>query len=61
MAKELLKEEEYILIDAEENAELTMKYGVMQAPTFVVVSGDSFKKYANVSNIKKYLTEKITV
>ena len=47
--------------DAEENAELTMKYGVMQAPTFVVVSGDSFKKYANVSNIKKYVTEKITV
>ena len=26
----------------------------MQAPTLVVVNGDSFEKYANVSNIRKY-------
>ena len=42
------------MIDAEENAELTRKYGVMQAPTLVVVDGGSYTKYANASNIKKY-------
>ena len=54
LAKEYLKDESYILIDAEENTELAQKYGVMQAPTLVVVSGDKAKKYANASNIKKY-------
>ncbi len=54
LAKEYLKEEQYVAIDAEENGELAIKYGVMQAPTLVVVNGDSFKKYANVSNIRKY-------
>jgi ribonucleoside-triphosphate reductase len=54
LAKEYLKEEQYVAIDAEENGELAVKYGVMQAPTLVVVNGDSFKKYANVSNIRKY-------
>ena len=34
--------------------ELAVRYGVMQAPTLVVVSGDSHKKYVNASNIKKY-------
>ncbi len=54
LAKEYLKDEEYILIDAEENMELASRYGVMQAPTLVVVNGDSYKKYVNASNIKKY-------
>ena len=54
LAKEYLKEEQYVLIDAEENAELAVKYGVMQAPTLVVVNGNDFKKYANISNIRKY-------
>ncbi|MCR5789011.1 MAG: ribonucleoside triphosphate reductase [Lachnospiraceae bacterium] len=53
-AKEYLKNEKVVMIDAEENVELTRKYGVMQAPTLIVVDGDSFKKYANASNIKKY-------
>jgi len=57
LAKEYLKEEKYILIDAEENAELATRYGVMQAPTLVVVNADGFKKYANASNIKKYSEE----
>ena len=34
--------------------ELAVRYGVMQAPTLVDVSGDSYKKYVNASNIKKY-------
>lgn len=54
LAKEYLKDEKYILIDAEENAELAKRYGVMQAPTLVVVNGDDVKKYANASNIRKY-------
>ena len=55
MAKELLKDTAYVLIDAEENMELSRKYGVMQAPTLVVVSGDATKKYVNLSNITKYV------
>ena len=40
---------------ADENAELTAKYGIKQAPTLVVVNGDSFEKIVNVSNIKKFI------
>ncbi|MBE5882313.1 MAG: ribonucleoside triphosphate reductase [Lachnospiraceae bacterium] len=54
LAKEYLKDVAYVPIDAEENMELAMRYGVMQAPTLVVVDGDSHKKYVNASNIKKY-------
>ena len=57
LAKELLKDTEYVLIDAEENMELTRKYGVMQAPTLVISNGGSVKKYVNVSNITKYTQE----
>ena len=53
-AKEYLKEETYQLIDAEENTELAEKYGVMQAPTLVVVENGAAKKYVNASNIKRY-------
>ncbi len=54
LAKEYLKGEQYVIIDAEENMELAGKYGVMQAPTLVVVNGKECRKYVNVSNIKKY-------
>ncbi len=54
LAKEYLKGIHYVTIDAEENMELASRYGVMQAPTLVVVNGDSQKKYVNASNIKKY-------
>ena len=47
------------ILDAEENEELAMQYGIMQAPTLVVVSEDSSKKYVNVSNIKKYVMETV--
>ena len=57
LAKEYLKNEKYILIDAEENMELSAKYGIMQAPTLVVVNGENYKKYVNASNIKKYAEE----
>ena len=53
LVKEYLKNVPYVTIDAEENMELARRYGVMQAPTLVVVNGDSHKKYVNASNIKK--------
>ena len=55
IAKEMLKGEPCRVIDAEENQELAMKYGIMQAPTLVVVDGHQAKKYINASNIKKYV------
>ncbi len=61
LAKEYLKNEKYVVIDAEENMELATRYGVMQAPTLVVVNGDSHKKYVNASNIKKYAESMVTV
>ena len=47
-----------MLIDAEENIELATRYGVMQAPTLVVVDGEEYQKYANASNIKRYAQAK---
>ena len=57
LVKEYLKNVPYVTIDAEENMELARRYGVMQAPTLVVVNGDSHKKYVNASNIKKYVDQ----
>lgn len=57
-AKEMLKDEEYELIDAEENLDLVNRYGIMQAPTLVITNGEHSDKYVNASNIQKYLTEK---
>lgn len=57
LAKEYLKNVDYTVVDAEENAELAIRYGVMQAPTLVIVAGQSRQKYVNVSNIKKYASD----
>jgi len=57
IAKQYLSDIEYTVVDAQENPELTAKYGVMQAPTLVVVKGDSFEKHVNASNIKKFAQE----
>ena len=57
LVKEYLKNVPYVTIDAEENMELARRYGVMQAPTLVVVNGDSHKKYVNATNIKKYVDQ----
>lgn len=57
LAKEYLKDVSYVVIDAEENMELAGRYGVMQAPTLVVVDGEKHKKYVNASNIKKYVDQ----
>ena len=45
----------YEIIDAEENADLSKKLGIKQAPTLLVVNDENIDKYSNVSNIKKYI------
>jgi ribonucleoside-triphosphate reductase len=55
--KEMLGPEGYEIVDAEENPELVNRFGVMQAPTLVVVSGETTNKYVNASNIRKYVEE----
>ncbi|MBE5874526.1 MAG: ribonucleoside triphosphate reductase [Lachnospiraceae bacterium] len=57
LAKEYLQDVDYVVIDAEENMELATRFGVMQAPTLVVVEDGSSKKYVNASNIKKYVDQ----
>lgn len=59
IAKEMLSGEQYVLIDAEENMELVQKYGVMQAPTLVVITDGKAHKYVNASNIQRYVNENI--
>ena len=58
IAKQFLKDEAYQVVDAEENPVLTDAYGIMQAPTLVIVKDGSVQKYVNASNIKKYVDSK---
>ena len=46
------------LIVGEESKDLVAKYGVKQAPTLVVISGDSYETIPNLSNIKAYAEKK---
>ncbi|MBQ0025913.1 MAG: ribonucleoside triphosphate reductase, partial [Lachnospiraceae bacterium] len=46
----------YVKMIGEEHPDLVEKYGVKQAPTLVMINGDSFEKYRGVSDIKGYLT-----
>ncbi|MGX8679875.1 MAG: anaerobic ribonucleoside-triphosphate reductase, partial [bacterium] len=46
---------EYELVDAEENEALTKRFSVMQAPTLIVADDKSYAKYANASNIRKFI------
>jgi len=57
LAKEFLSGVDYTVVDAEENSDLAMKYGIMQAPTLVVLEDDKVEKYANASNIRRYVNE----
>ena len=45
----------YTIIDAEENPDLVAKYGIRQAPTLVELTEGGAVKYANASNIKKFV------
>ena len=46
----------YEKLNAQENAELAVKYGVKQAPTLVVTTENGFEKYAGAGAIKQYAT-----
>ncbi|MBR2794583.1 MAG: ribonucleoside triphosphate reductase [Solobacterium sp.] len=58
MIKEVLNRNnfDYQTIDAEEHSDLAKKYGILQAPTLVMVHEDHADKYANASNIMRYIS-----
>ena len=56
-AKEFLKGMDYQIIDAEEHPELAEKFGIMQAPTLVLVRDGMVQKFANASNIRRFAEE----
>ena len=58
IAKQFLKDQNYQVVDAEEHPELTDAYGIMQAPTLVIVNNGEVHKFVNASNIKKYVDSK---
>ncbi len=60
MADTLLKKAkiDFEHIDAEENKELTKQFGIKQAPTLVIIKDKKVEKIVNLSNIKKYISEK---
>ncbi len=45
----------YTTLNANEEREMVSRYGVKQAPTLVLVNGDSFEKFRGVSDIKGWL------
>ena len=45
----------YEVINAEENPEITIKYGVKKAPTLLVPNGNRIDAYDNASEIRKYI------
>ncbi len=45
----------YEKLYADEHADLVKQYGIMQAPTLVILREGTVKKYTGVSDIKKYL------
>ena len=57
MAKEMLAEEQYEVIDTERHPDLAAQYGIMQAPTLLVVEDGQAQKIVNASNIQKYVDE----
>ena len=46
------------LIVDEASKDLVAQYGVKQAPTLVVISGDAYETIPNLSNIKAYAEKK---
>ncbi|MBE5750721.1 MAG: ribonucleoside triphosphate reductase [Clostridiales bacterium] len=45
----------YSVINAEENKEVTVQYGVKKAPTLLVPNGNGYDAYDNASEIRKYI------
>ncbi|MDR3264056.1 MAG: ribonucleoside triphosphate reductase [Clostridiales bacterium] len=49
------------IIDADENEELVIQYGIRQAPTLIVNDSGSFKKFTNASAIRAFADEQAAV
>jgi ribonucleoside-triphosphate reductase len=49
---------EYMPLNANEEKDLVARFDVKQAPTLVLVNGESFEKYRGVSDIKGWLMKK---
>ncbi len=60
VAKRMLGDLEYTLLDAAEEPELVRYYGIRQAPTLVVEECGQVTKYASLSRIKDYV-DQVTV
>ena len=45
----------YSVVNAEENKELTVQFGVKKAPTLLVPNGNGYDAYDNASEIRKYI------
>ncbi len=58
-AKEYLKNTDFAIVDAEENAELAREFSIMQAPTLLEIKEGVAKKYVNASNIKRFVEEQL--
>lgn len=57
MAKMMLDKAgiKYTVIDAEDQKDLTQKYGVKKAPTMLIANGQGYDRYENASFIKKFV------
>ena len=61
MAERFLDQAEiaYRKVIADEQPEMAEQFDIHQAPTLVVVSGDSYEQIVNVSNIRKFTEETV--
>ena len=58
IAKECLKGTDYTVVDAEENPDMSSRFGIMQAPTLVLVGKDGeIKKFVTATTIRQFAEE----
>ena len=60
MGSEMCIRDRYQIIDAEERPDLAEKFGIMQAPTLVIVRDGIVQKFANASNIRRFVEQNHT-
>ncbi|MEY8353685.1 ribonucleoside triphosphate reductase [Lachnospiraceae bacterium 54-53] len=58
IAKQFLGNMDYQVVDAEENADLAAKFGILQAPTLVVIKNGRIRKMTNASDIRKFAEDR---
>ncbi|MCR5521725.1 MAG: ribonucleoside triphosphate reductase [Lachnospiraceae bacterium] len=55
LAKQYLDGLDYKVIDADENPEMAKEFGIMSAPTLIVMQDGKKTKYANAASIKRFV------